>query len=153
VYSTQLEESLLAFAAPETPSDGVRRVDERAGSVAENLAGHRARLEKTMRSIERSTNALENRSAFMETDGMFTAGKTKTGVGVLDLFAKDPRGEGPRDGLARMANARAGRDETKKWFTPSAAKRGDEETQALPEETPSFIRVITSVFGCGCGGR
>ena len=108
VYSAALEDSFGVYALPDAPADGMARVDERAGAAAENLERHRAALEREVSRIARATRASDE-AASLETDGMFTAGSTKTGVGVIDFFARDPVGAGPKGSLARSVNERAER--------------------------------------------
>ena len=163
VYSAALEDSFGgAYALPDAPADEVARVDERAGAAAENLERHRAALERTVSRIARATRASDE-AASLETDGMFTAGKTKTGVGVIDFFARDPVGAGPEGSLARSANERADRfrqnasklgvaEQKSKWLSPAPARRAA-RAAAPPEEPSPIVRMLRSVFGCGCGGR
>jgi hypothetical protein len=137
------------------------RVDARAGAAAETLERHRAALERTVSKIARATRASDE-AASLETDGMFTAGSTKTGVGVIDFFARDPVGAGPKGSLARSVNERAERgrknafaknaaEQKTKWLSP--APRRAAKAAAPPEEPSPIVRMLRSVFGCGCGGR
>ena len=153
VYSTALEDSFGgAYVLPDAPKDEVARVDERASSAAENLTRQRAALEAQMSNIARATRA-SDAAASLETDGMFTAGKTKTGVGVIDFFARDPGGTGPKGSLAKSVNERAKMNDAKnKWLSPAPARRLG-RTTAPPEEPSPIVRMLRSVFGCGCGGR
>ena len=160
VYSAPLEDSFGgAYALPDAPADAVARVDERAGAAAETLERHRAALERAVSRIASAARDSDE-AASLETDGMFTAGKTKTGVGVIDFFARDPVGAGPKGSLARSVNERAERRrrdasvarEKHKWLSPAPSRRGATEA-ASPEEPPPIVRVLRSVFGCGCGGR
>ena len=163
VYSAALEDSFGVYALPDAPADGMARVDERAGAAAENLERHRAALEREVSRIARATRASDE-AASLETDGMFTAGSTKTGVGVIDFFARDPVGAGPKGSLARSVNERAERGRknamsTKnaaetaktKWLSP--APRRAAKSAAPPEEPSPIVRMLRSIFGCGCGGR
>ena len=153
VYSAALEDSFGgAYALPDAPADEVSRVDERAGAAAENLARQRAALERQMSKIARATRA-SDAAASLETDGMFTAGKTKTGVGVIDFFARDPGGAGPKGSLAKSVNERAMNDAKNKWLSPAPARTRHGRTTAPPEEPSPIVRMLRSVFGCGCGGR
>lgn len=153
VYSAALEDSFGgAYVLPDAPKDEVARVDERASSAAENLTRQRAALEAQMSNIARATRA-SDAAASLETDGMFTAGKTKTGVGVIDFFARDPGGTGPKGSLAKSVNERAKMSDAKnKWLSPAPARRLG-RTTAPPEEPSPIVRMLRSVFGCGCGGR
>jgi hypothetical protein len=153
VYSAALEDSFGgAYVLPDAPKDEVARVDERASSAAENLTRQRAALEAQMSNIARATRA-SDAAASLETDGMFTAGKTKTGVGVIDFFARDPGGTGPKGSLAKSVNERAKMNDAKnKWLSPAPARRLG-RTTAPPEEPSPIVRMLRSVFGCGCGGR
>lgn len=153
VYSAALEDSFGgAYALPDAPADEVLRVDERAGAAAENLERQRAALERQMSKIARATRA-SDAAASLETDGMFTAGKTKTGVGVIDFFARDPGGAGPKGSLAKSVNERAMNDAKNKWLSPAPARTRHGRTTAPPEEPSPIVRMLRSVFGCGCGGR
>jgi len=153
VYSAALEDSFGgAYVLPDAPKDEVARVDERASSAAENLTRQRAALEAQMSNIARATRA-SDAAASLETDGMFTAGKTKSGVGVIDFFARDPGGTGPKGSLAKSVNERAKMNDAKnKWLSPAPARRLG-RTTAPPEEPSPIVRMLRSVFGCGCGGR
>ena len=153
VYSAALEDSFGgAYVLPDAPKDEVARVDERASSAAENLTRQRAALEAQMSNIARATRA-SDAAASLETDGMFTAGKTKTGVGVIDFFARDPGGAGPKGSLAKSVNERAKMNDAKnKWLSPAPARRLG-RTTAPPEEPSPIVRMLRSVFGCGCWGR
>ena len=163
VYSAALEDSFGVYALPDAPADGMARVDERAGAAAENLERHRAALEREVSRIARATRASDE-AASLETDGMFTAGSTKTGVGVIDFFARDPVGAGPKGSLARSVNERAERGRKNavrtenaaetaktKWLSP--APRRAAKAAAPPEEPSPIVRMLRSIFGCGCGGR
>lgn len=161
VYSAALEDSFGVYALPDAPADEMARVDARAGAAAETLERHRAALERTVSKIARATRASDE-AASLETDGMFTAGSTKTGVGVIDFFARDPVGAGPKGSLARSVNERAERgrknaagknaaEQKTKWLSP--APRRAAKAAAPPEEPSPIVRMLRSVFGCGCGGR
>ena len=162
MYSAALEDSFGVYALPDAPADGMARVDERAGAAAENLERHRAALEREVSRIARATRASDE-AASLETDGMFTAGSTKTGVGVIDFFARDPVGAGPKGSLARSVNsapsavANAVRTENAaetaktKWLSP--VPRRAAKAAAPPEEPSPIVRMLRSIFGCGCGGR
>ena len=161
VYSAALEDSFGVYALPDAPADEMARVDARAGAAAETLERHRAALERTVSKIARATRASDE-AASLETDGMFTAGSTKTGVGVIDFFARDPVGAGPKGSLARSVNERAERgrknafaknaaEQKTKWLSPAPRRAAKAATP--PEEPSPIVRMLRSVFGCGCGGR
>ena len=158
VYSAALEDSFGVYALPDAPADEMARVDARAGAAAETLERHRAALERTVSKIARATRASDE-AASLETDGMFTAGSTKTGVGVIDFFARDPVGAGPKGSLARSVNERAERGRSRinvpeqktKWLSPAPRRAAKAATP--PEEPSPIVRMLRSVFGCGCGGR
>jgi len=157
VYSAALEDSFGVYALPDAPADEMARVDARAGAAAETLERHRAALERTVSKIESASKIDE--AASLETDGMFTAGSTKTGVGVIDFFARDPVGAGPKGSLARSVNERAERGRSRinvpeqktKWLSPAPRRAAKAATP--PEEPSPIVRMLRSVFGCGCGGR
>ena len=156
VYSLKLEDSFAVL--PDAPRDRINRVDERVTGVSENLEMHRKQLEKTMAEIEKSKRK-SDAAASLETDGMFTAGKSTTGVGVIDFFARDPRGVGPQGSLAQSVNERAGLggvtsknfDSKSKWLSPAPKPR--EKKKPPPEEPSPIMRMLNSVFSCGCGQR
>ena len=113
-------------------------------SVAENLLQHRQRLEDTMNMIESAKD--DNTMAFMHgDDGMPTAGKTTTGVAVIDLFAKEQ---------ARKKKGGRGTKGQEKWLDPKTKDKGAEGAQQKVEEEPAelspFMSFLNSVFGC-CG--
>jgi hypothetical protein len=122
VYSAALEDSFGgAYVLPDAPKDEVARVDERASSAAENLTRQRAALEAQMSNIARATRA-SDAAASLETDGMFTAGKTKTGVGVIDFFARDPGGTGPKGSLAKISQRASQNERREKQMALAGAR-------------------------------
>jgi len=142
VYSVRDSE----FGLPDAPLNRYDNANVRIDSVSENLEQHRQLLEETMRQIEsssRSRGPLE----FMDTDGMPTAGKTRTGVGVFDIFAKDAG-----DGAGKARKPAGGKAE--RWLSPAPGKRASSRTgiNAEGQEQSAFDRFMQSMFGC-CMGR
>lgn len=83
---------------------------------------------------------------------------------MIDFFARDPVGAGPKGSLARSVNERAERGRKNavrtenaaetaktKWLSP--APRRAAKAAAPPEEPSPIVRMLRSIFGCGCGGR
>ena len=142
VYSIRDSE----FGLPDAPLDRYDNANVRFDSVSENLEQHRRRLEETMRRIESSSKSRDPLE-FMDTDGMPTAGKTRTGVGVFDIFAKDAG-----DGAGKARKPAGGKAE--RWLSPAPGKKGSARTgmKAEEQEQSAFMRFVESVFGC-CMGR
>ena len=151
VFSFAVEDSFLNGVPYDEPRDLINRVGDRVEGVSENLSMHRRQLEKTMGDIE-SAQKNSDLAASLETDGMFTAGKSVTGVGVIDFFAKDPKGVGPKGSLAQTVNERANANSggTNKWLSPAPKRKTEKKTEP-PEEPSPVMRMLRSVFTCGCG--
>ena len=86
VYSAALEDSFGVYALLTRPRTGWRVWTSAPGGGEPREAPRGAGARKGRSPLTR------RRSAPLETDGMFTAGFTKTGVGVIDFFARDPVG-------------------------------------------------------------
>ena len=111
-----------ALTLPDAPEDRFARVGDRFEGVSDNLERHRQRLEQTMRAIEDGGfGEGRNAHAGFEREGMPTAGKTTTGVGLIDVFAK---GDAQRAKEEREAE-RARRAAANKWLSPAPGKARD----------------------------
>lgn len=163
VYSVQADE----FGGDYAYTDRYAKMDTRMDSVSKNLKQHRKRLEDTLKNIDEGAQA--GRSAMRsdwDRDGMARAGKTTTGVGMFDVFAKDKdaatpsrvgaQGQGARHG-GRVTNKAA-----EKWLSPGSPRprsqskarpRSPRNRTDGPAEVTPFMSFVESVFGCGCGPR
>ena len=163
VYSVQADE----FGGDYAHTDRYAKMDTRMDSVSKNLKQHRKRLEDTLKNIDEGAQA--GRSAMRsdwDRDGMARAGKTTTGVGMFDVFAKDKdaatpsrvgaQGQGARHG-GRVTNKAA-----EKWLSPGSPRprsqskarpRSPRNRTDGPAEVTPFMSFMESVFGCGCGPR
>jgi hypothetical protein len=99
-------------------------------------------------------------------DGMARAGKTTTGVGMFDVFAKD-KDSGTTPVRSGMNGVKPGRTPTtnraaEKWLSPGSPRprsqskhrpRSPRTRTEGPAEVTPFMSFVESVFGCGCGPR
>ena len=85
-------------------------------------------------------------------------GWTRAGGAGVAVGDRGPGGGGPRGAVGRSENERAERGRSRKaaeqktkWL--SAAPRRAAKAATPPEEPSPIVRMLRSVFGCGCGGR
>ena len=119
-------------------------MNSRMDSVAENLLQHRQRLEDTMNMIDGVAKD-DSTMAFMSGDaGMPAAGKTTTGVAVIDLFAKE---QARKKGKAKGKGTKG----QEKWLKPqtkTATAKAGEKIEEDPAELSPFMSFLNDVFGC-----
>ena len=163
VYSVHADE----FNGDYQYTDRYTKMDTRMDSVSKNLKQHRKRLEDTLKNIDADTAA--GRSSMRsdwDRDGMARAGKTTTGVGMFDVFAKD-KDSGTTPVRSGMNGVKPGRTPTtnraaEKWLSPGSPRprsqskhrpRSPRTRTEGPAEVTPFMSFVESVFGCGCGPR
>ena len=148
-----------ALTLPDAPEDRFARVGDRFEGVSDNLERHRQRLEQTMRAIEDGGfGEGRNAHAGFEREGMPTAGKTTTGVGLIDVFAK---GDAQRAKEEREAE-RARRAAANKWLSPAPGKArdrgsscdggGEGEEGGARKAEGGFGAFLAAAFPGCCGG-
>ena len=116
-------------------------MNSRMDSVAENLMQHRKWLEDTLQNIDSATRDDHSVAFLHGDDGMPTAGRTTTGVAVIDLFAKE-QDRKKRSGGAKAKLQTGGQE---KWLKPEGKSQTTEEG---PAELSPFMSFLDGIFGC-----